>query len=204
MAEFRPALTPAGTTGLEAEVFLYDTLPGGAGFSTQLPESPAELFQKALDILTGCEEGCDASCYRCLRSFKNKLEHSLLDRHVGAQLLRYLIDGQLADFNPTRLASSTALLRNDLERQCADGTQFELDTTIQADGSSVKAPILATTTDGRTTIIALSAPLTPGHPVDPHIAMLPSTAKLPLIVENELVVRGNLPAATRRTIAALR
>ena len=28
-AEFRPALTPAGKNGLEAEIFLYDTLPGG-------------------------------------------------------------------------------------------------------------------------------------------------------------------------------
>ena len=204
MAEFRPALTPDGTTGLEAEVFLYDTLPGGAGFSTQLPESPLKLFQRALDLLTDCEEGCDASCYRCLRSFKNKFEHSLLDRHVGAQLLRYLIDGQLADFSPNRLAFSTALLRNDLERQCADGTQFELDATLQVDGSSVTAPILAVTTDGRTTMIALSAPLTPGHPADPHIAMLQSTGELRLIVENELVVRGNLPAATRRILTALR
>ena len=127
MAEFRPALTPAGTTGLEAEVFLYDKLPGGAGFSTQLPEAPVKLFQAALDLLTNCEECCDASCYRCLRSFKNKLEHRLLDRHVGAQLLRYLIDGQLADYSPSRLASSTVLLRNDLERQCVDGTEFELD-----------------------------------------------------------------------------
>ena len=104
MAEFRPALTPAGTTGLEAEVFLYDTLPGGAGFSTQLPKSPAELLQRALDHLTNCEERCDASCYRCLRSFKNKFEHRILDRHVGAQLLRFLIDGHLAEFSPSRLA----------------------------------------------------------------------------------------------------
>ncbi len=204
MAEFRPALTPDGTTGLEAEVFLYDTLPGGAGFSTQLPESPVELFQRALDLLADCEEGCDASCYRCLRSFKNKFEHSLLDRHVGAQLLRYLIDGQLADFNPSRLASSTALLRHDLERQCTDGTRFQLDATFQAGGSSVTAPILATTADGRTAVIALSAPLTPGHPTDRHIAMLQSAGGLPLIVENELVVRGNLPSATRRIISLLR
>ena len=89
MAEFRPALTPGGTTGLEAEIFLYDTLPGGAGFSTQLAESPVDLFQAALNLLTRCPEGCDASCYRCLRSFKNKFEHSLMDRHVGAQLLQY-------------------------------------------------------------------------------------------------------------------
>ena len=204
MAEFRPALTPAGTTGLEAEVFLYDTLPGGAGFSTQLPESPVELLQLALDLLTSCEECCDASCYRCLRSFKNKLEHSLLDRHVGAQLLHYLIDGQLAEFSPSRLASSTELLRNDLERQSVDGTRFDMDAPLQTHAGTATAPILARTKDGRRFIIALSAPLTPHHPADGSIAILDSIGKLPVIVENELVVRGNLPTATRRTMAALR
>ncbi len=203
MAEFRPALTPAGTTGLEAEIFLYDTLPGGAGFSTQLPEAPVELFQAALELLTNCEEGCDASCYRCLRSFKNKLEHRLLDRHVGAQLLRYLIDGQLADFSPSRLASSTALLRNDLERQCVDGTRFELNAPLQINGSRVAAPVLATTKDGRRAIIALSAPLTPHYPANASIAGLGSNLGLPVIVQNELVVRGNLPSATRRIVAAI-
>ena len=204
MAEFRPALTPAGATGLEAEVFLYDILPGGAGFSTQLTESPVELFQAALGLLTSCKERCGASCYRCLRSFKNKFEHRLLDRHVGAQLLRYLIDGQLAEFSPSRLASSTELLRNDLERQSVDGTRFEMDAPLQTDGLPVKAPILATTRDGRQIVIALSAPLTPLHPADRSIAVTGSTGGFPVVVENELVVRGNLPAATRRVMAALR
>jgi hypothetical protein len=36
MAEYRPSLTPEGRGGLKAEVFLYDTLPGGAGFTSQL------------------------------------------------------------------------------------------------------------------------------------------------------------------------
>ena len=203
MAEFRPALTPDGSTGLEAEVFLYDTLPGGAGFSTQLPESSVDLFQAALDLLTNCEECCDASCYRCLRSFKNKFEHSLLDRHVGAYLLRYLIDGQLADFNPSRLASSTALLRNDLERQCVDEMQFKQNVTLQAGGFSVTAPILVTKSDGCRSIAALSAPLTPCHPAEASILDPGSTLELPIIVENELVVRGNLPAATRRIMRAI-
>ncbi len=204
MAEFRPALTPAGTTGLEAEVFLYDTLPGGAGFSTQLTESPVELFQAALGLLAKCKEDCEASCYRCLRSFKNKFEHSLLDRHIGAQLLRYLIDGQLAEFSPSRLASSTALLRSDLQRQSVDGTRFDMDAPLQTAGATVIAPTLATTKDGRRFVIALSDPLTPYRPADASIAALDSSRELPVIVENELVVRGNLPAATRRIMTALR
>ncbi len=204
MAEFRPALTPGGTTGLEAEVFLYDTLPGGAGFSTQLPESPVELLQAAHGLLISCEEGCDASCYRCLRSFKNKFEHSLLDRHIGAQLLSYLIDGRLAEFSPSRLASSTALLRNDLQRQSVGGTRFDMDAPLQTAGATVTAPILATTKTGRRFVIALSDPLTPHRPADASIAALDSSRELPVIVENELVVRGNLPAATRRIMTALR
>ncbi len=204
MAEFRPALTLAGINGLEAEIFLYDTLPGGAGFSTQLTESPVELLQAAHSLLIGCEEGCDASCYRCLRSFKNKFEHSLLDRHIGAQLLRYLIDGELAEFSPSRLASSTALLCSDLQRQSADGTRFDMDAPLEAAGVTVTAPILATTKDGRRFVIALSDPLTPRYAADASIAALDSSKELPVIVENELIVRGNLPAATRRIMAALR
>jgi len=204
MAEFRPALTPEGTTGLEAEIFLYDTLPGGAGFSAQVAESPVDLFQVALDLLTNCQEGCDASCYRCLRSFKNKFEHSLLDRHVGAQLLQYLINGQLTEFSKDRLVSSTALLCSDLQRQSVDGTRFDMDTSSQTDDRTVTAPILATTNDDRRFIIALSAPLTPNHAADASIAALESTERLPIIIENELIVRGNLPDATRRIMAELR
>ena len=204
MAEFRPALTSAGTEGLEAEVFLYDTLAGGAGFSTQLTESPLELLQAALGLLISCEEGCDASCYRCLRSFKNKFEHSLLDRHIGAQLLRYLIDGELAEFSRSRLASSTTLLCGDLERQAVDGMRFDLDAPVQTAGATIIAPILATTKDGRQFVIALSDPLTPHHPAEVSIAALDSSGELPVIVENELIVRGNLPAATRRIMTGLR
>ena len=203
MAEFRPALTRAGTIGLEAEIFLYDTLPGGAGFSTQLSESPLNLLQKALNLLTDCKEGCDASCYRCLRSFKNKFEHSLMDRHVGAQLLQYLIDGQLPEFSVERLAFSTTLLRNDLQRQSGDGAKFDTNVPLQINGNTMTAPILATTADGRRFVIALSAPLAPHRPADSSTALIDSSTAIPLILENELVVRGNLPAATRRIMAKL-
>ena len=109
MAEFRPALTPSGKRAFEAEIFLYDTLPGGAGFSRQLADFGQELFVHALRLMEACPEGCDASCYRCLRSYKNKFEHSFLDRHVGAELLEYLVTGKQPQFSTERLLSSTAL-----------------------------------------------------------------------------------------------
>lgn len=199
MAEFRPALTPAGMNGLESEVFLYDTLPGGAGFASQLAEQGLELYQRTLHLMKTCPEGCDTSCYRCLRSFKNKFEHSLLDRHVGAELLEYLLTGEQPRFHEGRLQASTKLLYNDLQRQNDGTVKFKagVPVTISSVGS-VEAPILAESTNGRKFIIALSGPLTTDYPADPRIRDLrKSSSDIIVIVENELLVRGNLPAATR-------
>ena len=165
-------LVPLGKTGLEAEVFLYDTLPGGAGFSTELAGSGHSLFRTAVSLLQACPENCDSSCYRCLRSFRNKLEHGLLDRHVGAQLLEYLITGELTDFSKDRLRFSTSLLYNDLRRQAPPSVQFSADADVSAGGTTLTAPILAQVTGGRQFVVALSAPLTPGHPADPLVAAI--------------------------------
>ena len=200
MAEYRPALTHAGKTGLEAEIFLYDTLPGGAGFSAELAESGVDLYQAALSLLRACPENCDSSCYRCLRSFKNKIEHSLLDRHIGAQLLEYLLTGKLTEFSRDRLRSSTTLLYNDLCRQAPPNVQFSVDAVVSTRGTALTAPILAEVAGGRQFIVALSAPLTPGHPANPLVASVLVDRAFPVIVENELVVRRNLPAATRNVI----
>ncbi len=198
MAEYRPALTPAGKSGLEAEIFLYDTLPGGAGFASQFATRGLEVFQRALHLLKSCPENCDASCYRCLRSFKNKFENRLLDRHVGAELLEYLLTGQQSGFNQERLRRSSALLLNDLLRHDEGIVAFQENAQITlSDGKVVDVPILAEC-NGRKFVIALSGPLTTGHPVDLAIAELrDSRADYQVIVENELVVRRNLPNVTR-------
>jgi hypothetical protein len=204
MAEYRPALTPAGKSGLEAEIFLYDTLPGGAGFASQVAHRGGELFEQALTLMKTCPEDCDASCYRCLRSFKNKFEHGLLDRHVGAELLDYLISGEMQPFNARRIRSSSRLLHQDLERQ-TDGFVFAVDEDVNVPGvGPVTIPILATRADGKRFAIALAGALTGDHPADPAVAyMREKWGEIPVIPVNELLVRGNLPAATRNVQSAL-
>ncbi|MEF3696231.1 DEAD/DEAH box helicase [Desulfolutivibrio sp.] len=199
MAEFRPALTPSGIKGLEAEIFLYDTLPGGAGFSSQLVDQGLALFQRALNLMKSCPENCNASCYRCLRSFKNKFEHSLLDRHVGVELLEYLLTGQVSGFNQKRLNASLTLLYNDLMRKNEGQIKFQANTEISLDdGRIITAPILVEH-NGKRFVIALSSPLTTDHPTDPLISELrDSSSNYTVMVVNELVVRGNLPHATRK------
>ena len=205
MAEYRPSLTPEGRDGLKAEIFLYDTLPGGAGFASQLVDRGAELLQLALKLVETCPENCDASCYRCLRSFKNKFEHRLLDRHVAAELLKFLITGALPDFDRERLNESTTLLYNDLLRQGHDGLEFRIDSHVTVRGKrKINAPILATAKNGQRTVIALSAPLAPNYPDDAAVRELQEIFEdIRVVVVNELLVRGNLPAATREVMQRL-
>ena len=202
MAEYRPSLTPEGRDGLKAEIFLYDTLPGGAGFASQLVERGSELFQLALKLMKTCPENCDASCYRCLRSFKNKFEHKLLDRHVGAELVEYLLTNHLPEFDAQRLKISTTLLYNDLLRQGLENITLERDVEFSVEGfGKTNVPVLAVRSTGTRFAIALSGPLTNDHPAAPFLkALVKEKDDLQLLVVNELVVRGNLPAATREII----
>jgi hypothetical protein len=199
MAEYRPSLTPEGQQGLKAEIFLYDTLPGGAGFASQLVDRGSELFKRALTLVQTCPENCDASCYRCLRSFKNKFEHGLLDRHVGAELLDYLLTGALPAFDAQRLKRSTTLLHSDLLRQGNPDLTFATGVHVTAPRvGQVEIPILATASDGKRFAISLAGPLTNDYPVDPKLkAACEKIGNIQLIIVSELVVRANLPAATR-------
>jgi hypothetical protein len=176
MAEYRPSLTAEGRDGLKAEIFLYDTLPGGAGFASQLVERGSELFQLALKLMRTCPENCDASCYRCLRSFKNKFEHKLLDRHVGAELVEYLLTNHLPEFDTQRLKNSTTLLYNDLLRQGLEAITLERNVAFPVKGlGDAIVPILAVRNSGERLGIALSGPLTPVAAIVPEFVSIART-----------------------------
>ena len=197
-AEYRPALTQPGREGREAEIYLYDTLPGGAGFAERVGRLGLIVFEEALRILEGCPEGCDRSCYRCLRSYKNKFEHDLLDRHLGAGLLRYILYGEFPTVNLARLEGSTSLLFEDLSRQGSSGLAVTLNHPVTLDDGSVAvAPIYLETSGGNRFIVGLSGPLTPNVPVDVTLAaVMGSSSSIPVLLYDEILVRRNLPSAT--------
>jgi len=203
-SEYRPALTETGHVGLEAEIYVYDTLPGGAGFSKRAGDLGLTLFQDALAILEHCPDQCDRSCYRCLRSYKNKFEHDLLDRHLGASLLRFLLRGDAPILNATRMESSTQTLFEDLQRQGLAHVTIERNKTIDVPGlGSIEAPIVITSTSGTRTVVALHGPLTPDFLANSALNDLKEFGTgTPMIPIDELVVRRNLPAATGRILSA--
>jgi len=205
-SEFRPALTEAGRQGREAEIYLYDTLPGGAGFAQRAGELRLTVFTDALQILENCPENCDRSCYRCLRSYKNKFEHDLLDRHLAATLLRYLLTGVVPASDPARFEKSADQLFDDLNRQKVAGVLFERNRTIAASGlPPIKAPLYAENADGARFVIGLHSPLTPGYSSDQNLHQLQEySAEYRVILVDELVIRRNLPNATALVLDHIR
>lgn len=203
-AEFRPALTPLGGQGREAEIYLYDTLSGGAGFAQQISRLGRQVFELALERLENCPAACEESCYRCLRSFRNRFEHTQLDRHVGASLLRYLLDGTLPALATDRLERSVQKLYEDLDRSGVEDITFERDATIDVPGiGSVKVPILATAKGGSRALIGVHGALTPNiaSSAELHRVSQETFERVKLI--DDLIISRSLPNASREVLEFL-
>lgn len=183
VAEYRAAVTEQGVLGNEAELFLYDTLPGGAGFSQQAVETPLKLLAKARTLMASCKHGCDRSCYRCLRNFRNRHDHAYLDRHVGIALVDYLLDGHVSEFNPKRLEDAATILANELERHVTKQVNF---TPNAVASGSIEVTSLH---DRRIVQI--------GHPLQlPDGTRIIDEANEQKLLISELIVRSHLPRAS--------
>ena len=159
------------------------------------------MFEDAIQLLEHCPDQCDRSCYRCLRSFRNRFEHGLLDRHLGASLLRYLVRGEEPTLDRRRIEHAVDRLQADLSRQGLDGLEFLLRETIELPGlGELDAPILARA-DGREMIIGVHGPLTPDHPSDERLlAAKEFGTTIPVLLVDEIVVSHDLPAASKSVI----
>lgn len=202
-AEFRPALTSRGNEGYEAEIYLYDTLSGGAGFVRQASKLGAELLKEALCLLGDCHENCDSSCYRCLRSYKNKFEHSLLDRHIGKSLLEYVLSSEIPTIEANRARQLDEMLFVDLERQEAQGLTVTQNEVISVAGlGEVEVPILAKV-NNRAFVIDVASSLTPHYSNDEKLRDLKDFSPITVLTVDELTVRRNLPSVTSGLLAKM-
>lgn len=203
-AEYRPALTPGGNDGLQAEIYLYDTLAGGAGFSRRIHGYGVDIFKLALELLETCPAECDASCYRCLRSFRNRFEHSHLDRHVGASLLRYLLDGTPPRIDQQRLDRSTAKLYADLTCLGIPGVSFTRNAEVTIPGiGQVTAPILAARNTDQW-IFGVHGPLARDVAQDTVLQdAKENSTSVPVILIDDTEITHNLPSASNRVRKAL-
>lgn len=124
---------PAGPDSATVEIYIYDSVSGGAGYSSMFHENIEEILQDTLVLLTNCPGSCDRACNNCLRHYHNQHFASRLDRYLGAELLTYALNGRVAPFPPKSVQRQSATtLRGLLE---LDGIRAEL--THAKDGNCV-------------------------------------------------------------------
>lgn len=77
------------------DLYLFDSLSGGAGYSFEAGKRINEIIPETLTVLQECENNCESSCYKCLRNYQNQMKHNNLNRILGYELLHYLTKGAM-------------------------------------------------------------------------------------------------------------
>ena len=121
------------------DLFLYDTLSGGAGYAEVAARNLPEILESALSLLEGCT--CDTSCTDCLEHFHNQHIQHRLDRRLGALLLRYAIRGEVPHCSPPMgQAATLSQLRASLELdgfRCIEGGLPEAPMIVEWNGRRI-------------------------------------------------------------------
>ena len=93
-----------GPKRLHGEVFLYDDVPGGAGYARAIDQNLEAILRRALEMGRVCQNPeCSGACYRCIMDYRNQMLHPILDRTLGTDVLEYLLNGKLPHLDRTRV-----------------------------------------------------------------------------------------------------
>ncbi|WP_434108398.1 DEAD/DEAH box helicase [Paraburkholderia caffeinilytica] len=162
------------------DVYLYDTLSGGAGYAELAAKYFDEIARETLTLLEGCT--CDTSCTECLDHFHNQHLKGKLDRRLAASLLRYGVVGALPESEPADVQA--ALLH-------ALASSLRLDTIDCSFGESTKGRVipLTATLGSKRLLINLFPSLLAASDVDLECGPDESSYQL-----TELTLRSDLPA----------
>ena len=80
------------SSGLYVDIYLYDSLSSGAGYSVGVADEIEQLLDQMNKILSSCH--CENACHDCLKHYRNRHLHGLLDRKLALQLLNWARNGE--------------------------------------------------------------------------------------------------------------
>jgi len=193
-------ILPGGETeALIADIYLFDTLSGGAGYADQAGRSLDKILQRTLRELEGCPSGCDRSCYNCLRHYGNQYWHESLDRHLAAALLRQMLFGTTPTNTDTERQSTCLLgLRRMLE---LEGYQCEVGTLV----SGVVVPLVVMSGDRKVALGSYHGLLDRDSSLFTHplYEELDGQDEINVYLANEYVLSRNLPVVYEQVREAL-
>ena len=167
------------------DVYLYDTLSGGAGYADLAGRHLAEILDGVQALLEECPSHCDRSCKSCLRHYHNQHLKDRLDRRVAAQLLRYARFGEIpAEEALKKQATDLTALRRLLE---LDGFRC----TAEAHVETGPVPVLVEK-DGARIAIGIKSGLLDESWKD-HSLEAAAAGSIPIQILNDFILRRNLP-----------
>jgi ATP-dependent helicase YprA (DUF1998 family) len=80
---------------VHGEVYLYDDVPGGAGYARGIDQNLQQIMTLALQLGEHCPNPkCKGACYHCVYDYRNQYNHPILDRRLGAAVLRYILKNE--------------------------------------------------------------------------------------------------------------
>lgn len=182
-AGYRLVSNTSQESSVRADIYLFDTLAGGAGYAEQAGGALESILQRTFRILSECPASCDRSCTECLRHYQNQYWHSHLDRRLGAGLLKYALYGEVPEFEST---SEQALKLRPLIRLLElDGYSCKVNTKV----GTVKCPLVVES-GKRKLALGVCPPLIDGLDME---KLHPLAEVGQSYIVNEYLIMHNLP-----------
>ncbi|MFA5312228.1 MAG: DEAD/DEAH box helicase [Methanomassiliicoccales archaeon] len=69
------------------DVLLYDPMPGGSGLIDQIIDSWQDILKAGINAMNHCPGSCLKSCYSCMKTYRNMVNHEILDRKVAVDMM---------------------------------------------------------------------------------------------------------------------
>ena len=157
---FRAAFSVDEDLSNQIEIFLYDTTPGGAAYTSAIFDLGVNLFERAHAVLTDCNSNCDSACYDCLMSYTNRFDHGVLDRFLAADLLEHCMTGTIPKLSQQKFQRSLNSLLASL-KDTELGSRIRPNSLLDGMISEMYVPLMIES-GAKTHLFDLAHPLTPG------------------------------------------
>jgi ATP-dependent helicase YprA (DUF1998 family) len=176
----------AGAHGGAVDLFVYDTLPGGAGYARLTLANLPAVLEMALSLLENCDGNCPSACYRCILHYGNRFFHHGLDRHVGAALLAHILRGTTPELSQQAAIGLAETLGRVIKLR---GTHIEI-------GQQLPVPLVVKTS-GKPTWVAIHHALSDGS-LPSSLKTAARQAGAALISIDAFTIQHDLPGAVER------
>ena len=183
-------LPVAGAHGGAVDLFLYDTLPGGAGYTRLTQANLVDVLNAALGILKGCTNNCPTACYRCVLHYGNRFYHHGLDRHLGAALLKHVLQGVTPTLEEVTIRRAAERIGEVLRLR---GVEHE----VSVPWGSLTIPLVVRSR-GRSRWVAIHHALADGKREREALEAAARTANADVVVIDAFTVQHDLPTAVGR------